>query len=83
MTSALANLIIVTVEKHSGIVYGVEALALELNCNDRSWLRELLKRGEDNNQLEIIRTNGGRGRKNIIKRNRNCAGLPRKVHTSS
>jgi hypothetical protein len=83
MTSALANLIIVTVEKHSGVVYGVETLALELNCADRSWLRELLRRGEESKQLEIIRTNGGRGRKNIIKRNRNCAGLARKVRTSS
>jgi hypothetical protein len=83
MTSALAEMIVIAIEKNSGVIHGVETLALELNCNDRGWLRELLRRGEEKKQLVIIRTNGGRGRKNIIKRNRNSGGAcPRKVRSS-
>jgi hypothetical protein len=83
MTSALENLIIVAIDKHSGEVHGVETMAFELGCHNVSWIRKLLKRGEASGQLDIVHKPAGRGHKNIIKRNRNCAGLPRKVHTSS
>jgi hypothetical protein len=79
MASVIQETILVVLEQNGGEFHGIEALALELNCADRFWLRRILQRAEANKQIRIIRSNGGRGNKNIIKRNRNSAGYPRKV----
>jgi len=80
MSSTIAETILVIVDKHNGEYHGIEALALELGCMDRFWLRQLLQRAETAGQIRVIRTNGGRGCKNVIKRNRNSGGMsPRKV----
>lgn len=84
MSSILADLIIIAVVANNGMIYGVENLALQLDCHNRAWLRELLKRLEANKQLEIVHTNGGRGHKNIIRKfNRNSPGSRRRVRRSS
>lgn len=78
MTSAIRDSIIMIIN-HEEEIHGTEQLALALNAKDKHWLIVNARTLSDQGEIEIIPSSGGRGRKTIYKRNRNSAGMARKV----
>lgn len=75
--ATLKNLILIALEEDKEI-HGTNNLA-ELLLTDRFWLRRQLDQLEQEGLLDIIRpARPGRGHKNIIRRNRNSPGYPRR-----
>lgn len=77
--STIKNLILLALEDDDEI-YGTNDLAQTLLTKERKWVRITLRGLEQQGLLEIVRNGPGRGRKNIIRRNRNSPGYPRKVN---
>lgn len=77
--ATIKNLILIALEDHEGEIHGTENLAELLLSHDHSWVRRQLNELEALRLIRIIRSRGGRGHKNIIRRNRNSPGYPRKV----
>lgn len=76
--STIKNLIMIALEDEDEI-HGTENLAELLLSHNHTWVRRKLNELEASRLIRIIRTRGGRGNKNIIRRNRNSPGYPRKV----
>lgn len=77
--ATIKNLILAELENNDDEIFGTENIAQRLLANNHAWVRRVLDLLEQDGELEIIRTRGGRGHKNIIRRNRNSPGYPRKV----
>lgn len=77
--STIKSLILLALEEDDEI-YGTNDLAETLLTKERKWVRITLRGLEQQGLLEIVRNGPGRGRKNIIRRNRNSPGYPRKVN---
>lgn len=78
MTSQISQLIIIQLDQNDGEIRGTEHLAEDLlGCSDHAWVRRKLSELESADIISIIRGNG-RGHKNIIRRNRNSPGYPRR-----
>lgn len=70
--------IIIMLDRNNGTIEGTEHLAADLiGCNNHAHVRSKLKALEETGLIQVIRTLGGRGHKNIIRRNRNSPGYPR------
>lgn len=77
--STVRNAIIITLEENNDQVEGTENLTLMLNAgNSKSWIIRSARVLQSNGQISIIRSNGGRGRKTVYRRNRNSPGQARK-----
>ena len=78
--TAIRDLIIMVLDRNGGELHGMEHLSIdELDCNNKGWVRQCIQRVEAAGLIEVVRTRGGRGHKNIIrKKNRNSTGYPRK-----
>jgi hypothetical protein len=62
-----------------GELRGTEQIALDINVSRKSWMIEILRRLASRNEVIIIPSIGGRGKKTIYIRNRNSPGQPRKM----
>lgn len=58
---------------------GTEQLMIEVNASRKSFLIKSVRSLEGDQQITIIRSQGGRGNKTVYKRNLNQQGLPRKT----
>lgn len=76
--ATIKNMILLALEEDDEI-YGTNNLAELLLTKERKWVRAQLRELQQQGFLNIIRNGPGRGHKNIIRRNRNSPGLPRKV----
>lgn len=79
MTSTLSTVrqaILLVLDK-TGEVHGTECLSLAINA-PKAWTIVQLRRLQDQGEIRIIPSNGGRGRKTIYRRNRNAPGGKRK-----
>lgn len=78
--TTIAIAILDELDRHGGEIHGTEHLAYDLlNCDNKSHVLSLLRRAEEQGDVIIIQSAGGRGRKTIIrKRNRNSPGQPRR-----
>ena len=61
-------------DANGGTLEGTETFALRINARDKGWLVSILRRLEERGVLTIIRSNGGRGKKTVYKRNHNSPG---------
>lgn len=67
-------------EIHGDELRGTGSLADELKLKkNKTYVIDVLKKMEEQGLITIIRSCGGRGHKTVYKRNRNQAGLARKV----
>ena len=71
-------MILLALEKDDEI-YGTNNIARLLLSKNKTWIIKQLRDLEQQDLLEIVRNGPGRGRKNIIRRNRNSPGYPRKA----
>lgn len=81
MTSTLSTVrkAIMLVLDENGEIAGTESLACTLNMNNsKSYVIRSARILQNNGELIIIPSNGGRGKKTIYKRNRNSPGQRRK-----
>lgn len=76
--STIKNLILLALEEDNEI-HGTNHLAELLLTENRAWVRGKLRELQRQGVLNIIKSGPGRGRKNIIRRNRNSPGYPRKA----
>lgn len=77
MTSIRDMILIVLCD---GDVYGTQHLAHDLiNTRDVNHVRKIINELEEQGTITVIRNGPGRGRRNIIRRNRNSPGYPRKT----
>ena len=81
--TTIRNLILIIVNDAEEI-HGTETLVRILReefetGHDRAWTREQLAALEASGELEILHHGPGRGHKNIIRKNRNSPGYPRRT----
>lgn len=80
MSSTIKQGILIEIENNGGEVHGTEDLLFKVTTvNCKSFMLDLARRLEEEGEITITRSKGGRGRKSIFKRNRNQPGLPRKT----
>lgn len=80
MPGAISNMILIVLDENGGEVHGTGNLAEIINTQNITWLRQLVNDLEAKGEIIVVRTNGGRGHRNIIrKRNMNSAGSPRRM----
>lgn len=78
--STIKNLILLALEEDKdNEIHGTNHLAELLLTENRAWVRSKLRELQRQGVLNIINSGPGRGRKNIIRRNRNSPGYPRKA----
>ena len=70
-------LILLALDESDGQIEGTEHLAEILHLNNHAWVRKQLSALEEDRLIRVIRSPGGRGHENIIRRNRNSPGYPR------
>ena len=70
---------IIMIINHEEEIHGTEQLAIALNAHNKHWLILNLRDLNAEGSITITPSAGGRGRKTIYKRNRNSAGMARKV----
>ena len=75
------NRIIVLLDENNGEWQGTKKLTTALHYSVKCWnhILNTLRQLEKEKQITIIPSHGGRGCKTIYKRNRNQAGVARKV----
>lgn len=61
-----------------GEMRGLDSVLACAKCENRTWVLAVLTRLEADGYITIIRHGGGRGKKNIFKRNPNQQGQPRR-----
>jgi DNA-binding IscR family transcriptional regulator len=70
--------ILLLIEEQGGEIQGSEKLSTALEAN-KTFILRLTEQLRDSGEITICKSCGGRGKKTVYKRNRNQAGLARKV----
>lgn len=76
--SNVRDSILVILEQNNGELQGTEELALALNA-PKNWTIRCVRRLQENDEIKIIQSSGGRGKRTVYKRNRNSPGQRRRT----